>query len=75
MKKLLFAIMALTIILSASSCKKCGYCLYASGLRSSDVCQVTGALGATEELTVGADDYIAAESNCMAQAGATWVVE
>ena len=68
MKKLLLAFMTLGLIISASSCKKCGYCQYGGGNgNGSAVCQ-NSTLAA-----VGADDYNQAKADCSAQGG-VWVL-
>jgi hypothetical protein len=67
MKKLLFALMAVGLMASASSCKKCGYCQYGGGQgNSSAVCRNNTFPG------VG-DSYKEAEADCQAQGG-QWVV-
>lgn len=68
MKKLLFALMAVGLMASASSCKKCGYCDY-PGTQSngSAVCK-NSTLGA-----LGGDGYKEAEANCQSQGG-SWVL-
>ena len=68
MKKLLFALMAISLMATASSCKKCGYCRYPNGSTDSAVCK-GGTLGALQ-----VDGYKEAETNCGAQNG-TWVVD
>ncbi|HLP19005.1 MAG TPA: hypothetical protein VK174_01815 [Chitinophagales bacterium] len=67
MKKILFALMAVGLMASASSCKKCGYCKYANGSTDAAVCKNTTASA------LGVDGYKEAETNCEA-AGGTWIV-
>lgn len=68
MKKLFFALMACGLLVSANSCKKCGYCQYSNGQgNSSAVCRNNTILAAV------VDDYKQAEADCSAQGG-TWVV-
>mgnify|MGYP003351989870 CR=1 FL=1 len=64
MKKLLFAFMAIALIGSASSCKKCGYCKYNNGQSNSSAVCKNSTLAA-----VGADEYQQAEADCQAQGG------
>lgn len=67
MKKLLFTLMA-TTLLAAPSCKKCGYCHYNNGQgNGTSVCK-NNTLGA-----FGLDDYNQKQSQCQADGG-NWVV-
>ena len=68
MKKLFYSIVACGLLLSATSCHKCGYCNYGGGQgNGSSVCQSSSLIpGVTSE-------YDQAKSNCQAQSG-TWVV-
>lgn len=69
MKKILFAFMAVGLLFSASSCKKCGYCkdqYGQAGNNSSSVCKNNTFGGLL-------DEYEQAESQCAADQG-TWVV-
>jgi hypothetical protein len=66
MKKLLFALMAVGLMASASSCKKCGHCEYSTGGNSSAVCK-------NNQLGGLLDEYKQAEADCEAD-GDTWVV-
>lgn len=68
MKKLLLAFMTLGLIISASSCKKCGYCQYGGGNgNGSAVCQSSSVVpGITS-------DYNQAKADCSAQGG-VWVL-
>ena len=68
MKKLLFALMAVGLLLSANSCKKCGYCRDANGTTGSAVCKNS------TESALGISSYKEAETNCHA-GGGTWVVD
>ena len=69
MKKVFFGLMASALILSASSCNKCGYCQYAGGSKSSATCQ------STTTSALGLDPYKQAEADCKTNTGATWVVQ
>lgn len=68
MKKLFYSIVACGLLLSATSCHKCGYCKYANnGGNSSSTCQSSTLIpGITSE-------YDQAKADCQAQSG-TWVV-
>ncbi len=67
MKRILFALMAVSMLATATSCKKCGYCKYSNGQgNSSSVCKENGFGGLL-------DEYKEAESQCQADNG-TWVV-
>jgi len=67
MKKIFFALMAAGLMISATSCNKCGYCRYSSGSNSSSVCQTTSLIpGVTSE-------YKQAQSDCKANGG-DWIV-
>lgn len=66
MKKLFFAVLCAGMLMSFNSCKKCGYCKYAT-YNDDAVCRNT-TLGA-----LGVDGYKEAETNCEA-AGGTWIV-
>ncbi len=68
MKKLLFALMAISLMATASSCKKCGYCRDINGNPGSAVCK-GGTFGPLE-----GDNYKESETNCRAQGG-TWIVD
>jgi len=67
MKKLFFALMACGLLVTANSCKKCGYCRDSSGNNGSAVCR-NNTLA-----PLGVDDYKQAEADCQAANG-TWVV-
>lgn len=66
MKKLFYAFAALALLVSASSCKKCGYCKYPAGYNSDSVCNQTGVLASVD------NSYDEAKSQCSADQG-TWV--
>lgn len=67
MKRILFALMAVSMLATATSCKKCGYCKYANnGGNSSSVCK-------NNQLGGLLDEYAEAESQCQADGG-VWVV-
>ncbi len=68
MTKFFFALMACSLLFTANSCKKCGYCRDANGNNGSAVCK-NSTLGA-----LGMDEYKEAETNCHANGG-TWIVE
>ena len=67
MKKLFYTIVACSLLISATSCHKCGYCKYSNGQgNSSSVCQTSSLIpGVTSE-------YNQAKSDCAANSG-TWV--
>ena len=68
MKKILVALMAVGLMASASSCKKCGYCQYpGSQGNGSAVCQ-SGTLS-----PLGLDGYKEAKATCSSNGG-TWVI-
>jgi hypothetical protein len=69
MKKLLFALMTVGLLASASSCKKCGYCHYANGSNDDAVCS-----GGSDPLSnsLNGNDYKEVQANCQAHSG-TWV--
>jgi hypothetical protein len=67
MKRILFALMAISMLATANSCKKCGYCRYSNGSTDAAVCRNTTATA------LGVDGYKEAETNCQANQG-TWVV-
>ncbi len=69
MKKILFALMAVGLLFTANSCKKCGHCAYASGGTSSATCKNSGLFAG-----ITGDSYQQAEADCVA-AGDTWVVQ
>lgn len=69
MKKILFAFMAAGLIVSASSCKKCGYCDLGNGNTESTVCK-DNSLG---PVSSSFDGYDQAKGDCERRGG-TWVV-
>jgi hypothetical protein len=68
MKKLLFSALAVALIMSASSCKKCGYCQFPT-YNDEAVCS-----GGSDPLTntIDGNDYKQVKANCQAQGG-NWV--
>jgi hypothetical protein len=68
MKKLFFALMAVGLLASATSCKKCGYCRYSNQSTSDVTCKNSTASA------LGVDGYKEAETTCHSQGG-TWVVD
>ena len=69
MKKILFALLAIALVGSASSCKKCGYCVDSSGNHSAATCSQSGLAA------IGGDPYRQAKADCEAEIGSHWVVE
>lgn len=68
MKKILFALMAVGLMASASSCKKCGYCEYPGGATDPSVCK-DNSLG---PISGSYDGYAEAQSECDRNGG-SWV--
>lgn len=66
MKKLFFALVACSLLISATSCHKCGYCRKPSG-NDPSYCQSSSVIPGVPS------DYDEAKSNCQGQGG-TWVV-
>lgn len=73
MKKLLFVFMAVGLITSASSCKKCGYCDHTNNVNNpqsngSAVCQSSNAFE-----NLDGESYKQVKADCSAEGG-VWVV-
>jgi len=68
MKKLFFALMATGMLISATSCHKCGYCKFPNnGGNGSSVCQSSSVIPGVPS------EYDTEKSDCAASNG-TWVV-
>ncbi len=63
MKKVLFALMAVSMLATASSCKKCGYCTLPGGDTEPSVCKSNTASA------LGVDDYKETQTDCERRGG------
>jgi hypothetical protein len=71
MKKLLFALMAVGLMASASSCKKCGYCKNEGGIPGNNGEAVCGG-GSAFENAIDGNAYKEGKAQCGADNG-IWV--
>jgi len=67
MKKILYVLLAVGALSSASSCKKCGYCQYSNGGGNSSAVCKNNSLGGL------LDEYQQAQADCDANGG-KWVI-